>query len=983
MLEVARLLAVYDADTRGFDQKSKDVENTLERLSGGSVFGGFVGAQIFMQAANALGGLAVEGVQAYASFERLGMSLQTLSAREAMSSGAAKNMGQALAMSSGKASELVGWIQQLAVKSPFTREGVATAFRQAMAYGFTTEQTQRLTQAMIDFAAGSGASEGAMSQIALALGQIQAKGRLAGQEILQLVNAGIPVQQILADAFGKSTAEIAKMTEQGLIPANAAIEAIVQSLERDFGGAAERQATSVAGLISSLSDLKDINLTAFFGGFFEEVQPYLTEFVDALSDPAMQENMAALGKSAGELAVTLIEGGKEILSIWNSIPEPLRGAAIALISIEAATPPLMDALGRGAIALQGWGSALKSLPGFYRDVQAAQALLREGAGVFDVMSTGAAGLTATLGPLAMALAAVTAVAVTYNQTIAKAQNEGMAANAEAWANALAKVKEQGGGTQAILDAYAAGINRVNAAYESSGILADLFIDKQKIITNGLQATLSILSDSAGSWEEYSTAVQQAAQMAGYQVDEQGRMYTVIRTGAGLVRHYATDLNTMTKAEWMAAEATRNSAEYMDSWARATDTASITSLKFGQSIVSTTDILNTLQTALRDAGASNPAQIYEDIAASLGVIPTAAQQAAADVKLLSEAFAAGLIDQTQYVEYMQQAQEGILNLDTATRNSLQGMIDNATATREAAQAAADAAQKYWSLAEALKGAREAEFAKQMLDQLGELLKGDTPNVELYNQAYQNLALQYGFVSEKSMALANAIPTLTAAIQEGTLAPEQLSEAIKFLFQDAADGSINWDLFAQKFMSAPEAFAPAQGAIEQISGQISEFGSNVTSTSTVISTEFPKWVTTAQTTSKEIVKAFAAEDWIRVGLAISDGIARGIAQGEGRIIAAARAAAAAAYTAAAQELDIHSPSKKFEFLGEMALRGFEKPFLGNDLQPIFQNALLPTIPAPSHTEYKGVTVNNPVFSFADTTLTPEVLAQTIKQLEWMYG
>jgi tape measure domain-containing protein len=982
MLEVARLLAVYDADTRGFDQKSKDVEGTLERLSGGSVFGGFVGAQIFTQAANALGGLTVEGVQAYASFERLGMSLQTLSAREAMSSGAAKNMGQALAISSGKASELVSWIQQLAVKSPFTREGVATAFRQAMAYGFASDEAKRLTQAMIDFAAGSGASEGAMSQVALALGQIKAKGHLAGQEILQLVNAGIPVQQILADAFGKSTAEITKMTEQGLIPANAAIEAIVQSLERDFGGAAERQATSIAGLISSLSDLKDINLTAFFGGFFEEVQPYLAEFVDALSDPAMQENMAALGKSAGELAKSLIEGGKEILSIWNSIPEPLRGAAIALISIEAATPPLIDALGRGAIALQGWDETLKSLPGFYRDVQAAQALLKEGASVFDVMSTGAAGLTATLGPLAMALAAVTAVVVTYNETVAKAQNEGMAANAEAWANALARVKEQGGNAQAVLDAYAAGIQRVNEAHDEGGLVADLFVNRQAMINNGLAATISTLNDTAGSWEEYSTAVQQAAQMAGYQVDEQGRMYTVIRTEAGLVRRYATDLNMMTKAEWMAADATRNSAEYMDGWARATNTASITSLKFGESIVSTTDILNTLQTALRDAGTSNPAQIYEDIAASLGVVPTAAQQAAADVKLLSEAFAAGLIDQTQYVEYMQQAQAGTLALDATTRNALQGMMDNAAATRDAAQAAAEASQQYWGLAEALKGASEAEFAKQAMQQLGELLKGDTPNVALYNQAYQDLALQYGFVNEKSMALASAIPTLTKALQDGALAPTQLSEAIKYLFQDAADGVINWDAFTQKFMSTPETFAPAQTAIDGMGESVTNFGTTTAETSAVITTEFPKWVSTAETTSKAIAKAFTSQDWAGVGLAIADGIVSGLSRGSDKIIAAAQAAAEAAYEAAASELGIHSPSKKFEFLAEMAIKGFEKPFLSADLQPMFENTLSPVI-APSHTEYKGVTVSNPVFNFADTTLTPEMLVQVMKQLEWMYG
>jgi tape measure domain-containing protein len=953
MLEVAKLVAVYDADTRGFDQKSEDVQNTLEKLSSGagSIFGGFVGAQIFMQAVNALGRLTAEGVQTYASFERLNMSLQSLAAREAMSSGAARNMGQALAMSSEKAGELVNWIQRLAVKSPFTREGVSAAFRQAMAYGFAADEAQRLTQAMIDFAAGSGASEGAMSQIALALGQIQARGRLAGQEVLQLVNAGIPVQQILAKAFGKSTAEIAKMIESGLIPANAAIEAIVQSLEHDFGGAAERQAETITGLISSLSDLRDINLTAFFGGFFEKVQPYLAEFVDALSDPVMQENLAELGKSAGELVVTLAEGGKEILSVWSSIPEPLRSAAIALIGIEAATPPLIDMLGRGAIALNNWGSVLKSLPGFYRDVQAAQVLLKEGENVFDVMSTGAAGLTAALGPLAMALAAVTAVAVTYNETVGKVQREGIAASAEAWSDVMEKVREQGGGARAVLDAYAEGVANVNAAHEAGGLAADLFIDKQKIIHDGLTAALDGLSESANSWEEYNAAALEAARIAGYQVDEQGRLYTMMWYGSGLVRKYADDLSIMTRGQWAAADAIRKGGDTLDHWERKARNAGKAAVVLKESTVNVSEILNTLQSALKVENMSRAAEVYEEIAVSLGVIPDAAQQASRDVQMLSTAFAMGLINQAQYVEYMKQAQEGALNLNTAARDSIQGMIDNAAAAREAAQAAASAAQEYWGLAESLKGASEAQFAKQMLEQLSGLLKGDRPNVELYNKAYQELALQYGFVSEKSMALAGAIPVLTKALEEGKIAPEQLSEAMGYLFRDAADGTVQWEEFSKKFMTAPAVLAQAQSAIEQTGKSMIDFGTDVTAASTVVDTEFPKWIESAKAASEAIAKAFTDQDWVGLGLAVSQGVADGLQKGKSAISKAAESAAKSAYQTAAATLGIQSPSRVFrdEIARNMMagwIQGIEA------MQPKLQTAITVTANAAAGTAERGI-------------------------------
>lgn len=963
MLEIARLLTIYDADTRGFDEKSKDVEGTLEKLSSGSVFGGFVGAQIFMEAGRALAGLAMEGVQAYASFERLGMSLETLAAREALNTGQAQNMSAALAMSGEKAEGLVRWIQELAVKSPFSQEGVSAAFRQAMAYGFASDEAQRLTQALIDFAAGSGAGEGAMNQIALALGQIQAKGKLSGQEILQLVNAGIPVQQILAKAFGKSTAEIAKMTEQGLIPANAAIEAIVQSLEQDFSGAAARQAESVSGLLTSLSDLKDINLTAFFGGFFEEVQPYLAEFVDALSDPAMQKNLADLGKSAGELVGSLVEGGREIFNIWESMPDWMQNVTVALVGIEAMTPSLIDGLGHAAVTLNNFGGTLKSIPGFLRDVNAAQALLKEGAGVFNVMSTGAAGVTAALGPLAVALAAVTAVAVTYHETIVKAQKEGLAENVNAWARAMQDAAENGKTTAAILDEYAAAIQRVNTAHEDGGLIADLFVNKQEIIRNGLTATIDALGVTAGSWEEYQRATQEAAKMAGYQVDEQGRLFTLVRTGAGITKKYADDLGILTETQFLLNQSYREGTPAITEWWQRGQEISAGLPPLNNNAVSTAEILSNLNAVLTAENVSGADQIYREVAFSLGVIPTAAQQAATDVKLLNEAFALGLMPQTEYVTYMQQAAQGTLNLGIETRNSIQGMIDNANATREAASAAADAAQNYWGLAESLKGASEAQFAKQMLGQLGELLKSDTPNVALYNQAYKDLALSYGFASEGSMALAGALPKLFEILQQGKIAPEQMSEAMGYLYQDAQDGAVNWEAFAQKF-NITEPFGITQTALEETGAAVMTFGEDATKTTSVIETEFPKWVQSAQNTAESISKAFTGENWAGVGLAISEGVAAGILQGVGNVADAARQAAKAAYSAATDELGIHSPSTKFKYLGEMAVKGFEMPFIENNYQPVRQSlAGSATVPvSPPATQYSG----SGVVELADATI-----------------
>lgn len=197
--------------------------------------------------------------------------------------------------------DLLKWIQQLAIDSPFTSENVSSSFRMAMAYGFTVTEAKRLTQAMLDFAAGSGASGASMDRIALALGQVRAKGKLAGQEMLQLTEAGLPVGDILAKAFNKSTAEIEDMREKGLLPAQDAIEAIVASIETDFAGAAKAQSTSFAGLLSTISELKEIGLREFFTGTFEAIRPYLIEITGFFQSEATMGTIRGWGDRVGEV----------------------------------------------------------------------------------------------------------------------------------------------------------------------------------------------------------------------------------------------------------------------------------------------------------------------------------------------------------------------------------------------------------------------------------------------------------------------------------------------------------------------------------------------------------------------------------------------------------------------------------------------------------------------------------------------------------
>lgn len=279
--------------------------NTIFRTFFASLAGAASGValvELLRRAGQALIDIGGQALEAVGYFERLGFTMQTLVAREIQASGQTEDFSEALRRAAQPAQELIGWVRELAIASPFSQRDVAEALRLAQAYSFTTEEAKRLTQATVNFAAGTGLSGEFIERISVALGQVQTKGKLAGEEIRQLTEAGIPVVEILAGAFNKSTKEIVEMQERGLIPANDAIEAIVGTLERDFQGAAERQVDTWVGLISTIGDIKEIGLQTFFQSFFDAIQPLANRFVDTLGSDEFLGRLDELGAQVGNFA---------------------------------------------------------------------------------------------------------------------------------------------------------------------------------------------------------------------------------------------------------------------------------------------------------------------------------------------------------------------------------------------------------------------------------------------------------------------------------------------------------------------------------------------------------------------------------------------------------------------------------------------------------------------------------------------------------
>lgn len=234
------------------------------------------------------------------------------------------------------ARRLTQWIEKLALITPFSEDQIATAFRAAAAYGIpittfkdlATEEealvaareadivtAQRLTKALTDLVAGVGLPNEYIQSIAIAMGQVQAKGKLAAEEIRQFVNAGIGIN-LMAQAMGMTTGEFKQLQEEGKILAEDFLPAVVRFLENSFGGASERMLNTLGGTVDALKGIKDVLLRDFAAPLFDRIQPKLFALFQYLASEEVRATVKEFGERFGESAYKAWVRGK---AFWDFI----------------------------------------------------------------------------------------------------------------------------------------------------------------------------------------------------------------------------------------------------------------------------------------------------------------------------------------------------------------------------------------------------------------------------------------------------------------------------------------------------------------------------------------------------------------------------------------------------------------------------------------------------------------------------------------
>ncbi len=245
------------------------------------------------------------------------------------------------------ANTMFNQIKELALNSPFTFSELNRDVKQLAAYGVEYDQLYDTTKRLADMSSGLGVS---FDRIALAFGQVQARGWLDGKELRQIAYAGIPLLEKLSEFYSKqegrnvSTSEIKTRISSRDVSFDDVKSIFWQMTDAggQFYNMQQVLSETLLGRYNKLKDAWEIMLADFangkniIGGTFKGILDVVTNLVQQIHvlGPAM---VAAFAGPALMRGVKTLEGGigKRILNSKGNIAKE---AELKLLRGEKITP---------------------------------------------------------------------------------------------------------------------------------------------------------------------------------------------------------------------------------------------------------------------------------------------------------------------------------------------------------------------------------------------------------------------------------------------------------------------------------------------------------------------------------------------------------------------------------------------------------------------------------------------------------------------
>lgn len=163
---------------------------------------------------------------------------------------------QTLLGSKEKADALMKQVREYAKISPLEFSGVTKATQMMLGFNIEAEKVPRYLQAIGDVSMGDAQR---FNSLTLAFSQMSAAGKLMGQDLNQMINAGFNPLQIMSEKTGKSIATLKDEMSKGAVSAEMVQQAFIDATSAGgkFYQMSENASKTINGQLSMMQDAMD------------------------------------------------------------------------------------------------------------------------------------------------------------------------------------------------------------------------------------------------------------------------------------------------------------------------------------------------------------------------------------------------------------------------------------------------------------------------------------------------------------------------------------------------------------------------------------------------------------------------------------------------------------------------------------------------------------------------------------------------------
>lgn len=390
--------------------------------------------------------------------------------------------------STEKASAMIEKMRDFAAKTPLTLDNVISSGTMLMSYGVDESNLIDTMTKLGDLASGNVEK---MDRITLAYGQMLAKGKVTGEELMQMTEAGVPLQTALAESIGVTGEEFSKMVSKGEVGIDALNKAITGLTTGDgkFAGMMEKQSETMQGMLSTLQD----NISEFFRkmgeGAFGEVKSVSQDVSDQLAEWEQDGTLDEWAQNSGVLLKNLVAFMKQAISVGLDFKEVIIGGAVALGTFKAA-------IGIGNV-ISATVAAVKSFSTATKVATTAQAAFNAVGAANPYVFIASAVLTVVAG-------IATYAATTNNAT---QSTEELAQAASELSDEAQKSADNAKTLEEVMAKYESAATKVQSAAEKTQTLKDL----QEQLNSAYGNTKDAIDLVNGSYEENIKKLQAATE----------------------------------------------------------------------------------------------------------------------------------------------------------------------------------------------------------------------------------------------------------------------------------------------------------------------------------------------------------------------------------------------------------------------------------------------------------------------------------------